>query len=105
MRTLALMPLLLALALPARAGGDGQVHGPYSYVCDNGTRFTALFDNRLPALILTFPGGETLTLPQVLSGSGIRYADGRHEFWGKGADASWTVGKGLPTQCHTPDEF
>lgn len=90
MRTFAFCLLLLCLALPARAGDDGQVLGPDHYACDDGTRFTALFDNRLPALVLTFENGETLTLPlpQVLSGSGIRYADGRHEFWGKGADAS-----------------
>lgn len=105
MRAFALCLLLLGLALPARAGDDGRVLGPYHYACDDGTRFTALFDNRLPALVLTFESGETLTLPQVLSGSGIRYSDGRHEFWGKGADASWTVGKRLPTQCRTPDEF
>jgi membrane-bound inhibitor of C-type lysozyme len=105
MRLLALIPLLLALALPASAGDDGQVYGPYHYVCDDGTRFTAVFDNRLPALVLTFAGGETLTLPQVLSGSGIRYADGRHEFWGKGAEAAWTVEGRLPTQCRTPDPF
>ena len=105
MRTLALILLLLALARPARAGGDGQVHGPYSYVCDNGTRFTALFDNRLPALILTFADGRTLNLPQVLAGSGIRYSDGIHEFWGKGAEAAWTVNNGTPVQCRTADEF
>ena len=105
MRTFALCLLLLALALPARAGDDGQVHGPYSYVCDNGTRFTALFDNRLPALILTFADGRTLNLPQVLAGSGIRYSDGIHEFWGKGAEAAWTVGQEAPVLCRTPDTF
>ncbi len=105
MRTLVLALLFLCLALPASAGDDGLAHGPYHYVCDDGTRFTAVFDNRLPALILTFPGGESLTLPQVLSGSGIRYADGRREFWGKGAEAAWTVEGRPPTQCRTPDPF
>ncbi len=40
---------------------------------------------------LRFDGNE-LTLPQVASGSGARYADGHgNEFWSKGDDAMFTI--------------
>lgn len=36
------------------------------------------------AAAVTFPDGKTLTLPQVISGSGARYSDGKTTFWTKG---------------------
>lgn len=43
-------------------------------------------------VVLSF-NGKTLTLPQAMSASGARYADGQgNEFWGKGLkDATFTL--------------
>ncbi|MCM0755703.1 MliC family protein [Desulfovibrio aminophilus] len=110
MRILSATCLLLALAVPALAGsqapGHGPVYGPYAYTCEDGSSFSAVFDNAAGpdgVVILTFPDGVTLTLPRAVSGSGIRYTDGKHEFWGKGDQASWAIGRRAPVSCSTRD--
>lgn len=112
MRSLSAFCLLLLLSAPALAGGEapgqGPVHGPYAYSCDDGTAFSAVFDHAAGpdgVVILTFPDGVALTLPRALSASGIRYTDGKHEFWGKGEQASWTIGRRAPVSCSTRAPF
>lgn len=39
------------------------------------------------AAAVTFPDGKTLTLPQVISGSGVKYSDDKTTFWTKGEGA------------------
>lgn len=69
------------------------------YTCADGTRFTIYFSEN--AATVTLSDGTKLNLPQQPSASGILYSSGRHEFRGKGRDATWTVGRMTPTQCQT----
>ncbi len=69
-----------------------------AFACKNGVSFTAAF---LVSgdVTLHFPDGAKLTLPGVLSASGARFADAAHEFWNKGDEAMYTIGKRAPILC------
>ncbi|MDC7683197.1 MliC family protein [Asticcacaulis sp. BYS171W] len=69
------------------------------YSCDNGTKFNIYFSEN--AATVTLSDGTKLILPQQVAASGIWYSSGRHDFRGKGRNATWTVGKMVPTQCVT----
>ncbi|MFT4089910.1 MAG: MliC family protein [Asticcacaulis sp.] len=74
--------------------------GPISdvvYNCANGTRFTVYFHEN--AATVTLSDGTKLELPQQPVASGMHYATPRHDFRGKGTDATWTVGRMAPTEC------
>lgn len=72
-----------------QATGSAAVASPaahtYVYTCSEDTRFTARFEPDMA--ILKFPDRE-LRLPQVVSGSGARYSDGKTTFWIKGDEAT-----------------
>jgi len=74
-----------------------------SFRCADGATFQATFSSGAGAgsVALAFGGspGE-ITLPQVLSADGGRYADGGVEFWVKGRSATLTRG-GRSTSCET----
>jgi membrane-bound inhibitor of C-type lysozyme len=73
------------------------------YRCENGTVVRAAFSAPGPtdSVRLTFAGrARPVTLPQVLSADGGRYADGAVEFWIKGNAARLTRA-GAPTYCRT----
>ena len=73
-----------------------------SYQCKDGTAVKAVFSAPGPvgSARLTLGGGQTITLAQVPSADGGRYADGGIEFWIKGKTASFTRG-GAVTECRT----
>lgn len=71
----------LATTTPETLGNTVQ------YSCVEG-RFTALFTDG--QVTLTFPDGRALTLPQAVSGSGIRYEKDGVVLVGKGDDAFLT---------------
>jgi membrane-bound inhibitor of C-type lysozyme len=58
---------------------------PVSYRSDNGDLFTArygsLSDGSLGFVKVEMPNGQGYTLPQVMSGSGVRYTDERQLVW------------------------
>ena len=63
-----------------------------TYRCEQGGRITAryfsLSDNSLGFVKVLLPDGHEVTLPQVLSASGVRYTDEREwVWWTKGDDA------------------
>lgn len=63
-----------------------------TYHCENGTqivaRYYSLSDKSLDFVKVLLPDGKEYTLPQVLSGSGVRYSDDRElVWWTKGASA------------------
>ena len=61
-----------------------------SFACDAGKTVTAVFTNGAQSSVkLTLSDGRELSLPQVLSGSGARYANGDESFvfWNKGNTA------------------
>jgi len=63
-----------------------------TYHCGNSAqivaRYYSLSDKSLDFVKVRLPGGNEYTLPQVLSGSGVRYSDDRElVWWTKGASA------------------
>ena len=79
----------IASAIPA-------LSADVSYTCSNGTSLTASFSP--PGVspgqaVLVVAGSKTkLTLPQVKSADGGRYANSDVEFWIRGKDATLTRG-------------
>jgi membrane-bound inhibitor of C-type lysozyme len=73
------------------------------YVCDDrrtlAVAFTAPASGPGSAR-LSFPDAPDLTLPQIVSADGERYADGDTEFWIKGQAATLTR-SGAATACRT----
>lgn len=61
-----------------------------SYACDDGSTFSATFDNKALTALIEEKGGA-VTLASAVSGSGFRYADKTHELAGKADDAMYTV--------------
>ena len=77
-----------------------NIRANIAYACENGATFTASFLVSPDAVDLNFANGDVIRLPHVVSGSGFRYADGgKHEFQGKADEATYTVGKMMPTKC------
>ncbi|WP_051181465.1 MliC family protein [Thermithiobacillus tepidarius DSM 3134] len=68
----------------------------YVYECEGGYRFLVHFASTQVRLFL--PEGS-LTLPQVIAASGIRYSDGTVTFWGKGSSALLDLGTRRYSQC------
>jgi len=64
------------------------------YVCNDGTRLSALFltprGSQSPIVDIVIDGNAKITLPQVKSADGGRYANGDMEFWIVGKDATLT---------------
>lgn len=74
-----------------------------TYRCSDRTTLRATFTNvsGRGSVALAMPG-TAITLPQVMSADGGRYAKGGTEFWIKGREASFTRG-GKNTTCKTSD--
>ena len=85
---------------PVRTDAARNVRVTVAYNCDDGLSFTAAFQVSPEAVELHFANGDQLLLPQVVSGSGFRYQDARHEFRGKSDDALYTLGKAAPVKCY-----
>ena len=62
-----------------------RVGQPVRYMSENGDRFVArygsLSDKSLSFVKVQMPDGREYTLPQVVSGSGVRYTDERELVW------------------------
>lgn len=69
------------------------------YSCQDGSTFRIAFSEH--SATVTLSDGTKLILPQQVAASGIWYSSGKHDFRGKGRDATWTIGKKAPTQCVT----
>ena len=67
-------------AIPAR------LHA-FVFACDDGTTFTAHFPPAAPESVVLYLPDETVTLPQVRSGSGARYEANGVLFWNKSRQA------------------
>jgi membrane-bound inhibitor of C-type lysozyme len=83
------------------ASGEGASAVTASFRCADGAMFLATFSSGAGAGSATLAfGGSTgeITLPQVLSADGGRYADGEVELWVKGRRATLTRG-GRSTTC------
>jgi len=95
--------ILAGLALIAAASSASAATTQGAYRCGDGSTLRAVFSAPGPAstVKLTFAGNkQVVTLPQVLSADGGRYAEGNLEFWVKGNTARLTRA-GAETQCKT----
>lgn len=88
-------------ALPILAGADlppDSATITARYRCVDGSIVTAVYRQQPAEVTLSLAHGKTLTLPQVRSADGGRYAKGNSEFWNVGNDATLTLG-GKATHC------
>lgn len=90
------LPLPLAVLVltgtALAAAADDAVIAKVDYACADGKTIAATYYADKVDLVLS--DGRTMTLPQTMSGSGIRYADADESFvfWSKGDDAFATEG-------------
>lgn len=75
----------ILVAAPALASTKAK------YDCKGGTVMTVYFKANSAKVII--PGAEAVTLPQVLSGDGFRYAKKSYELRGVGKKATWTTSR------------
>lgn len=93
------LPLGILAAIALSGCGTGASKIPQAhYTCTDGSEFWASFPQG--EALITFQGKEPLVLPQQRSGSGFWYSSGRYELRGKGKQATWTVGRRVPTTCN-----
>lgn len=87
---------------PAAAGATPQAVHAYAYQCGE----LAVTGHFTPSQVTLDYAGKTLVLPQAISASGARYADGQgNEFWGKGLkDATFTLAGEPARTCHGSGE-
>lgn len=80
LRTLLATTILTIVPCPAFAQSQS-----ITYRCQNATTFRVTF---LQETVRVRLQSQTLTLPQVASGSGIQFSDGRTTLYAKGNEAS-----------------
>ena len=90
-----------AIAALALAGCTQSVGGPGAstyYDCGNGTRLKVdyLSGDRVS---VQMNDNAPVTIPADRSASGAKYMSGTHQFWSKGDEAIWTVGRMVPMTC------
>jgi membrane-bound inhibitor of C-type lysozyme len=91
---------LIAGAL-ALAGCMEAVGGPGAsayYDCGGGTRLKVdhLSGNRVS---VQMNDNAPVTIPADRAASGAKYMSPTHQFWSKGDEATWTVGRMAPLSC------
>jgi membrane-bound inhibitor of C-type lysozyme len=83
------------------AGACAPVGGPGAsayYDCGGGTRLKVdtLTGDRV---MVQMNDNAPVTLPADTSASGAKYMSATHQFWSKGDEAMWTVGRMAPMTC------
>ncbi|MFW2392238.1 MAG: MliC family protein [Methyloceanibacter sp.] len=91
-RVMTLAGVAIAGLLAGPAFAEGPVETTVTYECAGGKSIVAMYTS--DEVALTFHDGRKLALPQVISGSGTRYAnaDESIQFWSKGKTAFVTEG-------------
>ncbi len=85
----------IALAACAPVGGPGV--SAY-YDCGGGTRLKV--DNLSgDRIMVQMNDSPPVVLPADKSASGAKYMSATHQFWDKGGEAMWTVGRMAPMTC------
>ena len=82
---------------PAQAPATTQPAIEAQFDCGDVT-IAARFEHERVRLTI---GERVLVLPQTISASGARYADGPTLFWNKGRDATFEL-DGVTRSCHPP---
>lgn len=89
-----MLVLAALLALSACATDDTPTGPSAVWRCDGGASFSARMTMKGNADVSA--GGETYRLPGVRAGSGVRYTDGRVEYWEHGEEAMLNGAGGGP---------
>ena len=90
--------LAAAASLAGCASPEVGVPGVSAYYdCGNGTRLKV--EDAGDTVTVQMNDNPPVTLPAVASASGAKYMTARHEFWSKGDEAMWTVGRMAPMSC------
>lgn len=90
--------LVGALALTGcmeRVGGPGA--SSY-YDCGNGTRLKVDYVDD-GSVMVQMNDNAPVTIPADKAASGAKYMSATHQFWDKGGEAMWTVGRMMPMTC------
>ena len=82
------------VALGACATNDAPTGPSIAWRCDGGVSFSARNTANGNAEVLA--GGQTYRLPGVRIGSGVRYFNGRVEYWEHGGEAMLNGANGGP---------
>ena len=85
---------LVSCELGACAPGDAPTGPSILWRCDGGVSFSARNTTNGNAEVVA--GGQTYRLPGVQAGSGVRYFDGRVEYWEHGGEAMLNGASGGP---------
>lgn len=86
-------------AMLAQMNSDtAKLGGSKVFVCDDQSRFSVTFEQRIDRATVEFPGREPLSLARIPTGSGYGYANDLYELRGKGEDAIWQTPSG-ETHC------
>lgn len=93
-----------ALAPPPPAAAPAPpppaaIVGSATFLCDDGLRMSAQFQDRPAQVRLTMTDNTTLLLPRQASGSGFRYSDGDYSLSGKGVSATFEAPGRNPAIC------
>lgn len=93
--------VLGAAALTLGGCMTNEVGGPgvsAYYDCGNGTRLKVdnLSGNRIQ---VQMNDNAPVVLPADKAASGAKYMSATHQFWDKGGEAMWTVGRMVPMTC------
>jgi membrane-bound inhibitor of C-type lysozyme len=92
--------IALAAGTLALAGCNEKVGGPGAstyYDCGGGTRLKVDFAEG--KAMVQMNDNPPVTIPAVESASGAKYMSPTHQFWSKGDEATWTVGRMMPMTC------
>jgi membrane-bound inhibitor of C-type lysozyme len=88
----------LALVLPGCMQDVGGPGASTYYDCGGGTRLKV--DNlKGDRVMVKMNDNEPVILPADPAASGARYMSATHQFWSKGDEAMWTVGRMAPMTC------
>jgi len=93
--------MIAAIAGAAMMAGCAPVGGPgvsAYYDCGGGTRIKvdSLSNDRI---MVQMNNNAPVTIPADKSASGAKYMSPTHQFWSKGDEATWIVGRRAPMNC------
>ena len=94
---IALLAATAALAGCATEDAGGPGASTY-YACDGDTRLKVDFVGT-DSVKVQMNDDEPVTIPADRSASGAKYMSPTHQFWDKGEEAMWTIGRRAPMTC------
>lgn len=87
----------LAACAPTHTPPPLPPTGPIIYSCEDGTQLQVTFQGREARVAVV--GGYSMALPNIGTDAAPHYSNGRYGLRGRGANASWEVGRAAPVPC------